>query len=446
MKRDFNSEKEERSYREDAGIREKKEGHYSREGRDSSNDNYKGKRPRIKKAVHNDNAEPYFRPRKSRDEYNRDGEDRKRSFNPNFDSNNRLKDFNREDKRNSDNHNSYDRPRSFDRERPARPSFHDRNENSGSERPSSRFERPRRPFGEDRNDRGGDRRNDSRGEFRGDRYGKTVRTNNFRGKKEFMPKGGYDSDFKPSFYPSFDTEPLDEPVRLNKFIALSGVCSRREADELIAKGEITVNGEVITEMGMKVNPGDVVCHNGAELQGEKKVYILMNKPKGFVTSVDDPNAERTVMDIVRNACKERVYPVGRLDKNSLGVLIITNDGELTKKLTHPSHNRKKIYHIVLDRNISPEDIEKLYDGIELEDGIAKVDEVSYISDSKKELGITIHSGKNRIVRRIFEGIGYHVQRLDRVYMAGLTKKGLRRGAWRYLSAKEVGMLKSGSFE
>ena len=260
------------------------------------------------------------------------------------------------------------------------------------------------------------------------------------------PKGGYDSEYKPKIYPAYSAANIVEPIRLNKFISMSGLCSRREADEFIKEGQITVNGEVVTEMGVKINPTDVVSFNGEILQGEKRVYILMNKPKGFVTTVEDPNADRTVMDIVKNACKERVYPVGRLDKNSLGVLLITNDGELTKKLTHPGHEKKKIYQVTIDRPATKEELSKLLDGVELEDGIAMADEVELLYEGNREIGITIHTGRNRIVRRMFEALGYHVQKLDRVYFAGLTKKSLRRGAWRYLTPKEVAMLKAGSYQ
>jgi len=197
---------------------------------------------------------------------------------------------------------------------------------------------------------------------------------------------------------------------------------------------------------VKIDPQDAICFNGEPLQGEKRVYILMNKPKGFVTTVEDPNADRTVMDIVKNACKERVYPVGRLDKNSLGVLLITNDGELTKKLTHPSHEKKKVYQVTLDRAAVMEELQKLLEGVELDDGVAKADEVEFLDEGRREVGITIHTGRNRIVRRMFEALGYHVQKLDRVYFAGLTKKGLRRGAWRYLTPKEVAMVKSGAYQ
>ena len=232
----------------------------------------------------------------------------------------------------------------------------------------------------------------------------------------------------------------------NRFIANSGICSRREADDLITAGVVSVNGQVVSELGTKVYPSDEVRFNGEVIHGEKHVYILMNKPKGYVTSLEDPHADKTVMDLVRNACTERVYPVGRLDKNSVGVLLITNDGDLTRQLTHPSYKKSKIYQVSLDKPLSEEDMQRIADGIELEDGMIYADEVSYVSDSRKEIGIEIHSGRNRIVRRIFEALGYSVQKLDRVYFAGLTKKGLKRGAWRFLTPREVSMLKSGEYE
>ncbi|MEG1935545.1 MAG: pseudouridine synthase, partial [Rikenellaceae bacterium] len=239
---------------------------------------------------------------------------------------------------------------------------------------------------------------------------------------------------------------LNREIRLNRFVAMSGVCSRREADELIQSGDIAINGTVITEFGTKVKPGDIVTYKGEELRGEKHVYIVMNKPKGVVTTVEDPNAEKTIIDLLENQVKERVFPVGRLDKNSLGVILLTNDGDLTRELTHPSFEKKKIYHVFLDKNVKDEDMESLANGFELEDGFAFSDEVSYVNDSKKEVGIEIHSGRNRIVRRMFEHLGYQVNKLDRVYFAGLTKKGLKRGFWRYLTPREVSMLKGGSYK
>ncbi|MDR2938279.1 MAG: pseudouridine synthase [Prevotellaceae bacterium] len=239
----------------------------------------------------------------------------------------------------------------------------------------------------------------------------------------------------------------NEPVRLNKFIANSGVCSRREADEYIENGEITVNGAVVTELGTKVLITDDIRWNGERLSGEKKVYVLLNKPKGYVTTVEDPHADKTVMDLIAGACKERVYPVGRLDKNTTGVLLFTNDGELTKQLTHPSYNKRKVYHAVLDKTFKKPDMEKLVKGIELEDGLAIADEVGYANlEDKCEVGLEIHSGRNRIVRRMFEALGYEVKKLDRVYFAGLTKKSLERGKWRVLTPKEVSMLKMGAYE
>ena len=211
-------------------------------------------------------------------------------------------------------------------------------------------------------------------------------------------------------------------------------------------GKVTVNGVIVTEMGTKVQPTDEVCVNESRVVSEKKVYILMNKPKGFVTTVEDEHAAKTVMDIVKGACAERIYPVGRLDKNSLGVLLLTNDGDLTKALTHPSYEKRKVYQVTLDKPLTKADMEQIVEGITLEDGFIQADEVSYVGESKKEVGIEIHSGRNRIVRRIFEHLGYMVTKLDRVLFAGLTKKNLKRGQWRFLSEKEVSMLRMGAFE
>ena len=235
-------------------------------------------------------------------------------------------------------------------------------------------------------------------------------------------------------------------VRLNKFIANSGVCSRREADTLIQAGVVTVNGEVITELGSKVNIfDDDIRFNGERLKGEQKVYIVMNKPSGYVTTASDPHAEKTVMDLLKG-CTSRVYPVGRLDKKTTGVLMFTNDGEIAEKLTHPSYDKKKIYQVVLDKPLAQEDYESILSGISLADGDIKADELEYIEEGdKRKLGIEIHSGKNRIVRRIFDSLGYDVKNLDRVYFAGLTKKGLKKGEWRYLSESEVNILKMGAY-
>ena len=240
--------------------------------------------------------------------------------------------------------------------------------------------------------------------------------------------------------------PIKEVVRLNKFIANSGVCSRREADNFILAGVVTVNGEVVTELGTKVNIAtDDIRFNGERLKGEGKVYIVMNKPKGFVTTASDPHADKTVMDLLKG-CPTRVFPVGRLDKNTTGVLMFTNDGEIAEKLTHPSYDKKKIYQVSLDSKLRGEDYDKILSGIELSDGVIAADALEYIEeDDHRKLGIEIHSGKNRIVRRIFESLGYEVKALDRVYFAGLTKKGLKRGEWRFLTEGETNLLRMGAY-
>ena len=237
------------------------------------------------------------------------------------------------------------------------------------------------------------------------------------------------------------------PMRLNKFLANAGVCSRRDADKYIEAGVVSVNGVVVTELGTKVLRTDEIKFHDNPVNIEKKVYVLLNKPKGYVTTSDDPQNRKTVMDLVHNACPERIYPVGRLDRNTTGVLLLTNDGELASKLTHPKFLKKKIYHVTTDQNVSAADLRQIAEGITLEDGEIKADEIEYASATdKKQVGIEIHSGKNRIVRRIFESLGYHVVKLDRVYFAGLAKKNVRRGDWRYLTEKEVQMLRMGAFE
>ena len=231
-------------------------------------------------------------------------------------------------------------------------------------------------------------------------------------------------------------------IRLNKFIANAGVCSRREADKLILAEKIKVNGKVVAEMGYQVSASDTVTYNGKKLSAEKFVYILLNKPKGFVTTTKDPHAEKTVMDLVKKASEERLYPVGRLDKETTGLLLITNDGEFTQKLTHPSNNIAKIYKATLHKPIAKNDQLKLVEGVELDDGKSHFDELSILTQDKKEVGVEIHSGKNRIIRRMFEHLGYHVRKLDRVTFAGLTKKDLPRGKYRFLTDKEVFNLKN----
>ncbi|MBQ2970325.1 MAG: rRNA pseudouridine synthase [Bacteroidaceae bacterium] len=239
----------------------------------------------------------------------------------------------------------------------------------------------------------------------------------------------------------------NEPIRLNKYLANAGVCSRREADDFITAGVVTVNGQVVNELGTKVKRGDEVRFHDQTISIERKIYILLNKPKDYVTTVEDPQDRKTVMELVKGACKERIYPVGRLDRNTTGVLLLTNDGELASKLTHPRFLKKKIYHVRLDKNLTAADMEQLATGIQLEDGEIHADEISYTSDTDKSLvGVEIHSGRNRIVRRMFEAIGYRVLRLDRVQFAGLTKKNVRRGDWRFLTEKEVNMLRMGAYE
>ena len=315
----------------------------------------------------------------------------------------------------------------------------------------------RRSFGGDRRQSGGDRRQSG-----GDRR----QSGGFRntGKKSFYKKDfNYFRDENESginkmiskrpqvsddLYSDNDmiAAPIKEEVRLNKFIANSGVCSRREADNFILAGGVTVNGEVVTELGTKVNINtDDIRFNGERLKGEDKVYIVMNKPKGYVTTASDPHADKTVMDLLKG-CGARVFPVGRLDKNTTGVLMFTNDGEIAEKLTHPSYDKKKIYQVSLDGKLKREDYEKILSGVELSDGIIAADELEYIEeDDHRKLGIEIHSGKNRIVRRIFESLGYEVKALDRVYFAGLTKKGLKRGEWRYLTEGETNLLRMGAY-
>ena len=341
-----------------------------------------------------------------------------------------------------------------------RRSFNGERKSFGGERKSF-GDRPRRSFGE-----GGERRsfNGERKSFGGDRKSFGGERRSFGAKKSFYKKDfNYFRDEDESGInkmisrrPQLDNDnfsdndmvaaPIKEEVRLNKFIANSGVCSRREADNFILAGVVTVNGEVVTELGTKVNINtDDIRFNGERLKGENKIYIIMNKPKGYVTTASDPHADKTVMDLLKG-CPSRVFPVGRLDKNTTGVLMFTNDGEIAEKLTHPSYDKKKIYQVSLDSKLRQEDFDKIMSGIELNDGRIVADELEYIeADDHRKLGIEIHSGKNRIVRRIFESLGYDVKALDRVYFAGLTKKGLKRGEWRYLTEGEINLLRMGAY-
>ena len=343
-----------------------------------------------------------------------------------------------------------DRPqRPYNREggdRPHRPRF---NNGEGGDRPQRPYnreggDRPYRP--RFNNGEGGGYRSNNGGGYR-PRF-----SNDRQGGYRPRPRtADYDPNAKYSVkkqieYKEQFVDP-NEPIRLNKFLANAGVCSRREADEFITAGVVSVNGEVVTELGTKIKRSDVVKFHEEPVSIERKVYVLLNKPKDTVTTSDDPQERRTVMDLVKGACNERIYPVGRLDRNTTGVLLLTNDGDLASKLTHPKFLKKKIYHVHLDKNLTKADMDQIAAGIQLEDGEIHADAISYTDDFKKDqVGIEIHSGKNRIVRRIFESLGYKVVKLDRVFFAGLTKKGLRRGDWRYLTEAEVNYLRMGSFE
>ena len=329
----------------------------------------------------------------------------------------------------------YNSDRSYNTDRPYRPRY---NSEDGD-----RLQRPRY------NNEGGDRPYRPRFNSGGGRPGGYGNRDSYsrpvRRSADYAPNAKYSKKKQIEYKEQF-VDP-NEPIRLNKFLANAGVCSRREADEFITAGVVSVNGEVVTELGTKIKRGDEVKFHDQTVSIERKIYVLLNKPKDTVTTSDDPQARRTVMDLVKGACNERIYPVGRLDRNTTGVLLLTNDGDLASKLTHPKYLKKKIYHVHLDKNLTKADMEQIAAGIQLDDGEIHADAISYTDDVKKDdVGIEIHSGKNRIVRRIFESLGYKVMKLDRVYFAGLTKKGLRRGEWRYLTEQEVNFLRMGSFE
>ena len=325
-------------------------------------------------------------------------------------------------------------------ERPQRPYNSERSSYGNSDRPyrprynSEGGDRPQRPYG---NNGGGDRpyrpRFNSNGGGRPGGYGnRDSYSRPIRRTDDYDPNAKYSKKKQIEYKEQF-VDP-NEPIRLNKFLANAGVCSRREADEFITAGVVSVNGEVVTELGTKIKRGDEVKFHDQTVSIERKIYVLLNKPKDTVTTSDDPQARRTVMDLVKGACDERIYPVGRLDRNTTGVLLLTNDGDLASKLTHPKYLKKKIYHVHLDKNLTKADMEQIAAGIQLDDGEIHADAISYTDDFKKDdVGIEIHSGKNRIVRRIFESLGYKVMKLDRVFFACLTKKGLRCGEWRYLT-------------
>ena len=367
----------------------------------------------------------------NRPSYNREGGDR--PYRPRFNSNSE-----------GGERRSYgDRPQrpSYNREggdRPYRPRYN----NEGGDRPQRSYgDRPQRPSF---NREGGERpyrpKFNNSGEGRPQGFARPQRRT-----ADYDPNAKYSKKKQIEYKEQF-IDP-NEPIRLNKFLANAGVCSRREADEFITAGVVSVNGEVVTELGTKIKRSDVVKFHDEPVSIERKVYVLLNKPKDCVTTSDDPQARLTVMDLVKGACNERIYPVGRLDRNTTGVLLLTNDGDLASKLTHPKFLKKKIYHVYLDKNLTKADMEQIAAGIQLEDGEIHADAISYADENKRDqVGIEIHSGKNRIVRRIFESLGYKVVKLDRVFFAGLTKKGLRRGEWRYLTEQEVNFLRMGSFE
>ena len=361
-------------------------------------------------------------------------------------------------------------------DRPQR-DFAERPQRSYGERPYGERpygERPQRPYGERSQKPYGERNQKPYGERSQKPYGERSRKaygagngngngNGFARKKNFSPKrksadaATLGINRMISDRPQVDQElwsdndlvciPSKDIIRLNKFISNSGICSRREADNFIQAGVVTVNGEVVTELGTKVNAReDDIRFNGERLRGEEKVYIVMNKPKGYVTTASDPHADKVVMDLLKG-CDARVFPIGRLDKNTTGVLMFTNDGEIAEKLTHPSYDKKKIYQVSLNKDLGHEDFERIMEGVTLSDGDIAADDLQYIDDNDhRKLGIEIHSGKNRIVRRIFESLGYEVKALDRVYFAGVTKKGLKRGEWRYLTEGETNILKIGAYK
>lgn len=353
-------------------------------------------------------------------------------------------------------------------QRNGRNNFRPNSSDSRSQGGKSGF-RQRKPYGQNSDDNENEHRSnhfDSSREQRTGQHGQSRRPSN-RNNDGQKP---WDSNRKPRFQHQSDSDDTrrnsykrqrnydneyrgksaykeDDSVRLNRYIANAGVCSRRDADQYIAAGVITVNGKVVTELGTKVHYGDVVKFNNAPLMPERKTYILLNKPKDYVTTTEDPHAEKTVMDLIGDSIKNRVYPVGRLDRATTGLLLLTNDGDLAEHLCHPKYNKQKIYQVTLDRKVESEDIEKILCGIELEDGMANADEIEYCNpENPCEVGVVIHSGRNRIVRRMFEALKYKVKKLDRVYYAGLTKKNLPRGKWRFLTDQEVAMLKRGTYK
>ena len=423
---------------------------YNRYNRNEGGNNY-GRRPRF--ASNNEGGERPQRSYNSRYNNNGDGGEQ-RPYRPRFNGG-------------QQGGGGYRQQRSYGN----RPSYDNNNGERSSYNPNfNNNARPHRPYNSrynnNNNGEGGEQRS-YRPRFNNAQQGEggyrpqRPRFNNGGGQQGGYNRqqgGGYrprTADYNPNAkysmkkqieYKDVLTDP-DEPIRLNKFLANAGICSRREADEFITAGVVSVNGVVVTELGTKVKRTDEIKFHDQPVNIERKVYVLLNKPKDCVTTSDDPQERKTVMDFVKGACKERIYPVGRLDRNTTGVLLLTNDGDLASKLTHPKYLKKKIYHVYCDKNVTKADLDQIVSGITLDDGEIHADAVSYASETdKSQVGIEIHSGKKRIVRRIFEALGYRVIKLDRVYFAGLTKKGLRRGDWRYLTEQEVNMLRMGSFE
>ena len=423
---------------------------YNRYNRNEGGNNY-GRRPRF--ASNNEGGERPQRSYNSRYNNNGDGGEQ-RPYRPRFNGGQQGEGGYRQ-QRSYGNRPSYDNnngerssynPNFNNNARPHRPYNSRYNNNNNGEGGEQRSYRPR--FNNAQQGEGGYRPQRPRFNNGGGQQGGYNRQQGggYRPRTaDYNPNAKY-SMKKQIEYKDVLTDP-DEPIRLNKFLANAGICSRREADEFITAGVVSVNGVVVTELGTKVKRTDEIKFHNQPVNIERKVYVLLNKPKDCVTTSDDPQERKTVMDFVKGACKERIYPVGRLDRNTTGVLLLTNDGDLASKLTHPKYLKKKIYHVYCDKNVTKADLDQIVSGITLDDGEIHADAVSYASETdKSQVGIEIHSGKNRIVRRIFEALGYRVIKLDRVYFAGLTKKGLRRGDWRYLTEQEVNMLRMGSFE
>ena len=423
---------------------------YNRYNRNEGGNNY-GRRPRF--ASNNEGGERPQRSYNSRYNNNGDGGEQ-RPYRPRFNGGQQGEGGYRQ-QRSYGNRPSYDNnngerssynPNFNNNARPHRPYNSRYNSNNNGEGGEQRSYRPR--FNNAQQGEGGYRPQRPRFNNGGGQQGGYNRQQGggYRPRTaDYNPNAKY-SMKKQIEYKDVLTDP-DEPIRLNKFLANAGICSRREADEFITAGVVSVNGVVVTELGTKVKRTDEIKFHDQPVNIERKVYVLLNKPKDCVTTSDDPQERKTVMDFVKGACKERIYPVGRLDRNTTGVLLLTNDGDLASKLTHPKYLKKKIYHVYCDKNVTKADLDQIVSGITLDDGEIQADAVSYASETdKSQVGIEIHSGKNRIVRRIFEALGYRVIKLDRVYFAGLTKKGLRRGDWRYLTEQEVNMLRMGSFE